>query len=97
MEIMNREKTDVEFEKDVYHLFIPLFSILDLCRNDDDGRCRRKSNVMMRAAKGCLKKTRLMSVLRNGRKRDGGISINITIEGQGVWQVNHFVIWDHTS
>ena len=37
-----------------------------------------------------VKKTEMMRVCRNKRKREGGNSINITIERQWVEQVNQF-------
>ena len=47
-------------------MFIIFSFILDLCRNDDDwgdGRCGRRSQSMMRAAKGC-------QVCRRSRNRN---------------------------
>ena len=44
-----------------------------------------------------VKKTKVMRVCRNASKGEGGNSINITIEEQGVEQVNQFDICDHSS
>ena len=44
-----------------------------------------------------VKKTKVMRVSRNGSKEEGDNPMNITIEGQGVEQVNQFRFWDHSS